>query len=60
MATNPVVSSEAGFVELLGRACYDDYFNEAIKDFGDISTELNIIENACAYCGQATAGPLVA
>ena len=30
MATNPAVSSKAGLIELLGRECYNDYFNEAV------------------------------
>ena len=53
MTTNPAVSSETGLIELLGRECYDDYFNEAvggdsIMGLGDISADIDSIENACA------------
>ena len=63
MATNLTVSSEAGLVKFLGRKCYDNYFNEtvgrdSIMGLGDISTDVNLIENACmcygVYCAQAT------
>ena len=52
MATNPVVSSEAGLVEFLGRERYDDYFNEAVG--GDslvgsnVSTDVDYFDSACA------------
>ena len=54
MATNSVVSCEAGLVELLGRERYDDYFNngtvggDSIVNAGDISTDVDIPKNACA------------
>ena len=52
MAINPAVSSEARLVELLGWECYDDYFDEAVGEeslmgLGDISADVDIIENAC-------------
>ena len=53
IATNSVVSYEAGLVELLGRERYDDYFNneavggDSITDAGNISTDVDILENTC-------------